>query len=72
MPINLIAPPGTGWRIEPTIVPAKIANSRHHYAVTPAGGPIPKIAPTTASTISHRASLPVHVWLDVNASLVSV
>ena len=37
MPINTIAPPGTGRTMEPTIVAAKIASKRHDCGVTPSG-----------------------------------
>ncbi|MDQ3135165.1 MAG: hypothetical protein M3Q76_10210, partial [Acidobacteriota bacterium] len=51
------APPGAGRTIDPTIVPTKIASSRHDDAVIPDGGGISMIAKADASTTAHLMSV---------------
>jgi hypothetical protein len=57
MPIRTIAPPGTGLRIDPTIVAAKMARSRHDWTVIPLGTGVKAIAKPTKRTIAHLVNL---------------
>src|SRR5687768_10117263 len=53
-PRNTTAPAESGWTIEPTIVAAKIANSRHEVSVMPSGAPKARIMRAVANTAAQR------------------
>ena len=49
-----MAPAGTGRTIDPTMVPRKIASSRHDLTVIPAGTGAARMIATVAMTAPHR------------------
>src|SRR5687767_2758118 len=53
-PRNTMAPAESGCTMDPMIVAAKIANSRHEVAVMPSGGPNARITPAVANTAAQR------------------
>ena len=53
-PRNTTAPADSGWTIEPTIVAAKIAKSRHDAWVMPSGGPNQRMTSAMANTATQR------------------
>jgi hypothetical protein len=55
-PSRTTAPPGIGLRIDPVIVPRKIASNRHDWGVIPAGTGTISTTKTTANTIAQRMS----------------